>query len=57
MPKGIMLQIVVDNADAWAKRAIENGLVPQRPIDEHGERIYYLEAPGGVLVSFQSKLE
>lgn len=57
MPKGIMLQIVVDDADAWAKRAKENGLVPQGPIDEHGERIYYLEAPGGLPVSFQSKLE
>jgi len=57
MPKGIMLQIVVDDADAWAKRAKENGLNPEGPIDEHGERIYYLQAPGGLPVSFQSKLE
>ena len=57
MPKGIMLQIIVDDADAWAERAKENGLFPQGPIDEHGERIYFLQAPGGLPVSFQSKLE
>jgi len=57
MPKGIMLQIIVDDADAWAVRAKENGLDPKGPIDEYGERIYYLQAPGGLPVSFQSKLE
>ena len=29
MPAGIMLQIVVDDADAWAERARANGLKPQ----------------------------
>ena len=57
MPPGIMLQIVVDDADAWAARARKNGLEPQGPTDAHGERIYYLQAPGGLAVSFQSKLK
>jgi hypothetical protein len=56
MPEGVMLQIVVDDADAWAKRARENGLDPYGPTDAHGERIYHLQAPTGLPVSFQSKL-
>ena len=56
MPAGIMLQIIVDDADTWAERAKSNGLDPHGPIDEHGERIYYLMAPGGLSVSFQSKI-
>lgn len=55
MPAGIMLQIVVDDADAWAAQARANGLEPTGPMDEHGERIYFLTAPGGLPVSFQSK--
>ncbi|MEM8530461.1 MAG: hypothetical protein AAGF95_06445 [Chloroflexota bacterium] len=56
MPAGIMLQIVVDDADAWAENARQNGLTPEGPTDAHGERIYFLQAPGGLPVSFQSKL-
>lgn len=56
MPAGIMLQIVVDDADAWAENARKDGLEPSGPIDDHGERIYYLKAPGGLPISFQSKL-
>ncbi len=56
MPAGIMLQIVVDDADAWAENARENGLRPTGPMDAHGERIYYLKAPGGLPIAFQSKL-
>ncbi len=56
MPGGIMLQIVVDDSDAWAENARRNGLEPKGPEDAHGERIYYLQAPGGLAVSFQSKL-
>jgi hypothetical protein len=57
MPAGIMLQIVVDDADTWAETARENGLEPTGPTDDHGERIYYLNAPGGLPISFQSKLD
>ncbi len=57
MPAGIMLQIVVDDADAWADNARKNGLEPTGPMDAHGERIYYLKAPGELAISFQSKLE
>ncbi|MCH8124727.1 hypothetical protein IIC38_02005 [candidate division KSB1 bacterium] len=56
MPEGIMLQIVVDNADKWAEQAKANGLTPYGPTDAHGERIYYLQAPTGLAISFQSKL-
>ena len=55
MPSGVMLQIVVDDADAWAEQARANGLEPSGPMDDHGERIYFLTAPDGLPVSFQSK--
>ena len=50
MPAGTMLQIVVDDADAWAEQARANGLEPSGPMDEHGERIYFLTGspPGAV---------
>ena len=57
MPAGVMLQIVVDDADQMAKTARENGLDPKGPTDAHGERIYFIEAPTGLPVSFQSKLD
>ena len=56
MPAGTMLQIVVDDADAWAARARENGLEPHGPTDMHGERVYFLQGPGGFPLTFQSKL-
>lgn len=55
MPAMTMLQIVVDNADAWAARAREKGLSVKGPDDAHGERIYYLEGPGGLPIAFLSK--
>lgn len=56
MPEGTMLQIVVDDADAFAEHVRQQGLQPQGPMDAHGERIYFLEAPTGLPVSFQSRL-
>lgn len=56
MPATTMLQIVVDDADAWAEQAKSNGLEPHGPTDAHGERIYYLQGPDGLPISFQSKL-
>ena len=55
MPPGVMLQIVVDDADAWAEQARENGLNPMGPADAHGERIYFLKAPSKLPVTIQSK--
>ena len=55
MPAGVMLQVVVDDADAFAAHARDNGLEPQGPMDAHGERIYFLQAPSGLHVSFQSR--
>lgn len=57
MPEMTMLQLVVDDADAWAERARNNGLDVKGPDDAHGERIYYLEGPGGMPISFQSKTD
>ena len=51
-----MLQLVVDDADAFAERARQGGLEPKGPTDAHGERIYMLTAPNGMALSFQSKL-
>ena len=57
MPKGIMLQIIVDNADELAEQARMGGLEPSGPMDAHGERIYCLTAPTGLAVTFQSKFQ
>jgi hypothetical protein len=54
MPAGVMLQIIVDDADAFADYATSNGLTPQGPMDAHGERIYFLKGPGELQISFQS---
>ncbi len=56
MPAGVMLQLVVDDADAFAANARSNGLLVGEPTDAHGERIYFLQAPGGIPMSFQSKV-
>lgn len=56
MPSGVMLQIVVDDADAWAERARANGLEPVGPMDIHNERAYYLEGPGSMPITFQSAI-
>lgn len=55
MPEMTMLQIVVDDADAFAEQAKKNGLNVKGPDDAHGERIYYLEGAGGLPVAFLSK--
>lgn len=56
MPAGTMLQVVVDDADAFAGTARKNGLSPEGPMDAHGERIYFLKMPDGTQMSFQSSL-
>lgn len=56
MPAGIMLQIEVEDADAVAEHARANGLHPKGPMQTQGEKIYYLMAPGGLAMTFQSKL-
>ena len=57
MPPGVMLQIVVDDADGVAATARQNGIDVSGPMDAHGERIYFVSAPGGLQLSFQSRLE
>ena len=57
LPAGILLQIVVDDATAFAAHAKKNGLDPQGPVDAHGERIYVLQGPSGLPITFQSALK
>jgi len=56
MPECIMLQVVVDDADAFAAHACENGIEPEGPVDHHGERISYVQSPSGLQMSVQSQL-
>ncbi len=56
MPAGLMLQLIVDDADAVAANARENGVDVQGPMEAHGEKIYFAVAPGGLSVSFQQIL-
>jgi len=56
MPAGLMLQLVVDDADAVAATAKENGIDVQGPMEAHGEKIYFAVAPGGLSISFQQVL-
>lgn len=53
MPAGLMLQLVVDDADAVAANARKQGIDVQGPMEAHGEKIYFAVAPGGLSVSFQ----
>ena len=57
MPAGLMLQMVVDDADAVAETARQNGVDVQGPMEAHGEKIYFAVAPGGLSVSFQQVME
>lgn len=54
LPKGFMLQLIVDDADEFAEHARKNGLAPQGPVEAHGEKIYYIMTPIGLPISFQS---
>ena len=56
MPAGLMLQLVVDDADSVAANAKANGIDVQGPMEAHGEKIYFAVAPGGLSVSFQEVL-
>jgi len=56
MPVGLMLQLVVDDADEIAASARENGIDVQGPMEAHGEKIYFAVAPGGLSISFQEVL-
>ncbi|MEM7080609.1 MAG: hypothetical protein AAF513_18470 [Pseudomonadota bacterium] len=56
MPAGVMLQIVVDDADEFAAHARSNQLDPQGPVEAHGEKIYFLQAPSGLNITIQSAL-
>ncbi|MEO1167409.1 MAG: hypothetical protein AAFW97_01730 [Pseudomonadota bacterium] len=56
MSETTMLHIIVDNADRYAEQAKANGVTVNGPMDMHGERIYFSEAPGGLQIAVLSKL-
>lgn len=56
MPETTMLHVIVDDADRYAERAKDNGITVSGPMDMHGERIYFSEAPGGLSMAVLSKL-
>lgn len=56
LPSGVLLQLLVDDSTAFAANAKRNGLQPQGPVDAHGERIYFLQAPSGIPITIQSPL-
>ncbi|QIG79125.1 VOC family protein [Stakelama tenebrarum] len=57
MPEGVMLHIIVGDADAYAERARNNGIALQGPVDAHGERIYFAQAPGGLAIAILSRTD
>jgi predicted enzyme related to lactoylglutathione lyase len=56
MPETTMLHVIVDDADAYANRAKDNGITVSGPMDMHGERIYFSEGPGGLPIAVLSKV-
>lgn len=56
MPETTMLHVIVDDADRYAELAKANGVAVNGPMDMHGERIYFSEAPGGLPIAVLSKL-
>ena len=56
MPETTMLHVIVDDADSYAEQAKANGVTVNGPMDMHGERIYFSEAPGGLQIAVLSKL-
>jgi hypothetical protein len=56
MPQGVMLQVIVDNADEYAEHAKANGIEIKGPMQANGERIYFALAPGGLALTIQSPL-
>lgn len=56
LPEGMMLQIVVDDADRYAAQARARGIEVAGPTDAHGERIYTCRGPGGVSIAVLSAL-
>ena len=57
MPAGIMLQIIVEDAQAWADQARERGVEIHGPFDAHGERMFMLGNSTGMQITVQSKIQ
>lgn len=56
MPETVMLHVIVDDADTYASQAKDNGVTVSGPMDMHGERVYFSEAPSGLQIAVISKL-
>jgi hypothetical protein len=57
MPQGVMLQVVVDEADDFAEHAKANGIRMRGPMEANGEKIYFALGPGGLALTIQSPLD
>lgn len=56
MDQGTMLQIVVDDANAYAEQARANGIEVHGPVEMFGERICFAQSPDGTKVAVLSKI-
>ena len=56
MPPGVMLQVIVDDANEYAAHAKTNGIEMRGPMEANGECIYFAIAPGGLAMTIQSPL-
>ncbi|KHE68565.1 hypothetical protein [Halobacillus sp. BBL2006] len=56
MPEKMMLQLIVDDADEFARYAKTNGVVLHGPMEEDGKRIYSIISPGRMPVTIQSAI-
>ncbi|MCP4092379.1 MAG: hypothetical protein GY747_02930 [Planctomycetes bacterium] len=56
MPQGVMLQVIVDDANEYAEHAKSNGIEMRGPMHANGECIYFALAPGGLAMTIQSPM-
>lgn len=56
MPAGTMLQLEVDDADVYAERLKSNDYQVFGPMEQHGEKMYFVTAPNGLQLSILHKL-
>lgn len=56
MPSGTMLQLEVDDAEAYAERLKSSEYQVFGPMEQHGEKMFFVTAPNGLQLSILHKL-
>ena len=56
MPAGLILQLEVDDADVYASNLQEQGYELYGPMEQHGEKMYFVTAPNGLQLAVLNKL-